>query len=172
MIFKEIRNSGLLQDLKDKKVELETKDMSLESLQEEVSNLTDLTKEVYEKYRDEYNSTSDIDDIYDQIMGEYKLPDLANDVCDMLENDSDEVYASTNYEEEEPEEVEESLEDYINRRTQECIEDYRRRAGIDESVEITEENLDEWALRGTCCYNNYDPEDLKPYLFGGKKNEG
>ena len=38
LIFKELRNQGVLQALKDKKVELETKEMSLESYNKEDYN--------------------------------------------------------------------------------------------------------------------------------------
>jgi len=40
LIFKELRNRGILQSLKDKKVELENKEMSLESLEKDDLNET------------------------------------------------------------------------------------------------------------------------------------
>ena len=52
-IFKELRNRGVLQDLKDKKVELENKDMSLESLEK------DDLDETIAKLKDKYNRTLD-----------------------------------------------------------------------------------------------------------------
>ena len=53
LVFKELRNKGILQDLKDKKVELENKEMSLESLE------TNEIDESIAKLKDKYNRVLD-----------------------------------------------------------------------------------------------------------------
>ena len=53
-IFKELRNRGILNDLKEKKVELENKEMSLESLDEFAETKAKL-KEKYDKTIDWYH---------------------------------------------------------------------------------------------------------------------
>lgn len=82
LIFKEMRNRGYLQALKDKKVELENKDMSLESLKE--SKVINLFLEV--------------DSIDDKVNDELLTVDSVKELIDNLEGDaiSVELYDSSN----------------------------------------------------------------------------
>lgn len=169
LIFKEIRNAGTLQELKDKKIELENDEMSLSEAYD-YKTYEDLCNYYY----DPYLSQDDLERIWDEIMEKYDDVDLANDVVEELESGEDEMWQeSLNREkaetELEAEPVEESAEDFVARRDADVIEDYRKRANLEEGAEITEENLDDWALTGTSCYMNYDYNDLKNLLVGGNK---
>jgi len=85
LVFKEFRNKGYLQKLKDKKVELENKDMSLESLQEaylnggiDVRSLADnlydfmFNNEMYVDIQDYFNGPMDSAIIEVIVKGDWK----------------------------------------------------------------------------------------------------
>ena len=46
------------------------------------------------------------------------------------------------------------------------VGDYRKLANIDESVQLTEEMLDEFALNAISCKYNIQPYDLKHMILG------
>ena len=61
-----------------------------------------------------------------------------------------------------------------NEESVECVDeqaekDYREFANIDESFEITAENIDEWALNEAACKNNIQSYDLKHVLLKEEK---
>lgn len=61
--------------------------------------------------------------------------------------------------------VAESLEESIDPQDQAII-DYRAFANLDEDVEITADNIDEWALNEAAVKNSVQPYDLKHKLLG------
>ena len=86
-----------------------------------------------------------------------------NENFELLENiDTEEVT-------EEPEEVEEpeTLEECD--KSAQAEKDYREFANIDEAFEITEENIDDWALNEAAVKNNIQSYDLKHVLLKEEK---
>lgn len=108
LIFKELRNRGILQELKDKKVNMENAEMSIE---------------------------------------EDKTPYL-----EIIDEPSEEEIA----------------EDLFEKLNQKCIKEYREWANVPEDAKLNEQVIDEWALTRVSRVNNYDYDDLKELLFGGK----
>lgn len=58
------------------------------------------------------------------------------------------------------------IKESIDNKYKDMISDYRKFANLDESVEITKENFDDFAIRGTCAKHNIMPYDLKHILLG------
>lgn len=58
------------------------------------------------------------------------------------------------------------IKESIDNKYKDMISDYRKFANLDESVEITKENLDDFAIKGTCAKHNIQPYDLKHILLG------
>lgn len=166
LIFKEIRNKGILQKLKDMKIKLENDEMSIK---EAYSH--DTLEDLISHYYDPFISVDDLDSIWNEIMAEYDDVDLANDVIDELEAKRDDMWReAVNHETSKPVINEEILpEDLINKYNDSVIKDYRTRAGLSDDEIITEEKLDDWALKSTSCYMNYDYDNLKDLLIGGNK---
>lgn len=63
------------------------------------------------------------------------------------------------------ENLSEEPEDETTAFEKELIETYRKYANIDENFEITEENINKWALDRTSCFKNYDVNDLRELLL-------
>ena len=63
------------------------------------------------------------------------------------------------------ENLSEEPEDEIKLLEKNLIATYRKYANIDDNVEITEENLNKWALDRTSCFKNYDVNDLRELLL-------
>lgn len=58
------------------------------------------------------------------------------------------------------------IKESIDNKYKDMISDYRKFANLDESVEITKENFDDFAISGTCAKHNIMPSDLKHILLG------
>lgn len=107
LIFKEIRNRGILQELKDKKVGMENAEMSIEEGAEPYLEIVEETTDDEEK------------DLFEEL-------------------------------------------------NKKCIKEYREWANIPDDAKLNEQKIDEWALNRVSRVNNYDYNDLKKLLFGGK----
>lgn len=59
-------------------------------------------------------------------------------------------------------------EDLINEKNNYCIDEYKKYSGYTGEDILTEETLDTWALERVSAENNYDYDDLKNLLLGGK----
>ncbi len=113
LIFKQLRNEGILQGLKDHKVELENKEMSLSSEGAEEMKINKVVPEEEQKPREEW-------------------------------------------------------EESLNALNEKCIKEYKFWANVPEDAKLNEEMIDDWALSRVSVNNNYDYNDLKNLLFGGK----
>jgi len=164
LIFKEIRNEGILQELKDKKVNLENNEMSIKE------GLKDFSNDVIEKLLTKYSDCSkdELDDVWDEIVRDYNDTDLADEVCELLDIRLDDLYSeSLKPIKEEPLDYNES--DIFKQKNEACIKEYRQWAGLSDDELITEDKINEWALNRVSCNNNYDYNDLKEVLCGNNK---
>lgn len=64
-----------------------------------------------------------------------------------------------------------SIEYEANEGRRKRIADYRRYANIDEDFVITEDNINEYALKKTACYNNRSIDRVKSEILGNKWSE-
>lgn len=121
LIFKEIRNEGLLQELKDKKVNLENNEMSIKEGLKDFSN--DVIEKLLTKYS--YCSRDELDDVWDEIVRDYDDTDLADEVCELLDIRLDDLYSeSLKPIKEEPLDYNES--DIFKQKNEACIKEYRQ----------------------------------------------
>lgn len=121
LIFKEIRNEGILQELKDKKVNLENNEMSIKE------GLKDFSNDVIEKLLTKYSDCSkdELDDVWDEIVRDYNDTDLADEVCELLDIRLDDLYSeSLKPIKEEPLDYNES--DIFKQKNEACIKEYRQ----------------------------------------------
>lgn len=166
LIFKEIRNRGILQELKDLKVKLENDEMSLNE-KIDYSYSPELEEKLFNKYINQPLSKSDLDNIWDDIMEEYGNPELAEEVCASLEIYLDDMYGEALSSDKLDEEVDPVK--LLNEKRDSCIKEYRHWAGLSDDDIITEDNLNDWALTRVSCNENYDYDDLKEVLLGCNK---
>jgi len=113
LIFKQLRNEGILQCLKDHKVELENKEMSLPDKGVEEVEIKKTVPEEEQKPKEEW-------------------------------------------------------EESLNALNEKCIKEYKFWANVPEDAKLNEEMIDDWALSRVSVNNNYDYNDLKNLLLGGK----
>lgn len=186
LIFKEFRNLGYLDNLKDLRKELKGKELSLESLSKdnkpERSELKDLMHEMYgvnfksslrmswDEFKKEYldnlpkeyvviKPELGVIDIYRRVRAGNRMRRGLKHILQFVKN-FNVMYFNDDQEIETLRDEETIYLETFNAGKSKRIADYRKLAHITESEIITEDSIDEHALSQTCIINNNYPKDL------------
>lgn len=161
LVFKEFRNLGYLDNLKEVKRQIKSKELSLEQLKEEMRDKVEKTTDNYNKMHGQIvcnkgEQEQETIDLLKQKGYDIEVSKGRNGHVNIkytklttkkLDENQDEAKLNDN------------SDDYL-------ISEYRRLANIDESVEITEENIDEQVLNSVSCHENQDVHELRQLLLG------